>query len=145
MLAASVEQQTGRERNEAFRVVVITVHGQVVIVVDVVEVVATADSRLIVDIGGGTRNVVRADVEVRVILIFLVDGMHVVVVERHILIVRLYHQRSLFALAFSDGLVVTVTRNLHVNDIGGFFFGFMFFPLLFRFPFFVRRTTEAQQ
>lgn len=110
MLAASVEQQTGRERDEAFGIVVITVQRHIVIVVDVVEVVATTDSRLIVDIGGGTRNVVRADVEIRVILIFLVHLAAVVIFERHILIMRLDHQGSLFAFAFTDWLVVTVTK-----------------------------------
>ena len=102
VLAAGVEQQTGRERNQAFRVVVITAvqrRRQIVVVVDVIEVVASTgtavDSRLIVDIGGGTRNVIRADVEVCVVLIFLVDFMliaSIAIVERQILIMRLDNQ-----------------------------------------------------
>lgn len=124
VLAACVEQQTCRERNQAFGVVVITVQRrQIVVVVDVIEVVASSgvggaaaavDSRLIVDIGGGTRNVIRADVEVCVILIFLVGFMliaPVVIVERQILIMRLDHQGSLLALALANGLVVTVKRD----------------------------------
>lgn len=89
VLTASVEQQTGRERDQAFGVVVIAVQRQIVVVVDVVEVVA-ANSRLIIDIGSRRAwNVISTDVEVCVIVVvtsLVHSTVFMVVVECQILV-----------------------------------------------------------